>query len=475
MRRLICTVSVLVGFALLWTGCQTFSDMTVNEEERNLRRLKRGTLSEAGLYSNLFYQFEIRIPEGWSAVIGDPPELLKVTPSSKDLSQSSARKFVNVIARVQDRLADETIEQFVERYAAARGYEKVLERPATVFGFPSIKIMFYGQEETKEIKITSLIVLREKMVNIVECRALRPLFDNFESKFGACLDSFKASGTDVPVAPPPREYSAIDPATDVITYIVTPTDTVEDLAVKFLGSKDRAGLIVSTNAIEKLNAGDRIKIPRSIPYDVNPGDTWPLISQKILEDTSYSDTIFDYNGRIDLSSATTIQIPFYTSEPPVVGDTYISIAMRKYNDQSLAQNLMEYNNMEPLESLEKIKLPIFLIQRYYVYKVQPNDSLAWIARWLTGDPNNYQQIGAFNNIEYPYRLIIGQELKIPGSMVSDPSVFEKPLPRSKPSPKPADSETPSRQPAATKPTPEPANTATPTPRPINDSGLFDIE
>ncbi|MBN1879994.1 LysM peptidoglycan-binding domain-containing protein [bacterium] len=474
MKRLISMLSTLLSLAVLWTGCQTISDLTVNEEERNMRRLKRGTLSESGLYSNLFYQFELRLPEGWDGVVNDPPGLLKVTPSSKDLAQASARKFVNIQVFVLDRQKEETLDQFVERYAGSKGYERILDRPSTIFGFPSTKILFYGRDQSSEIKITALFVLREKTINVVECHALRPLFDNFESKFGACLDSFKASGTDVPAPPAEDVYPGIDPGSDVVMYIVSPTDTIESLAKRFLGSEDRSWIIIASNEFEKLNAGERIKIPRSIPYEVRPGDTWPSVAQKILEDPGYATWVSNYNGNTDLSSAKTIQIPLYTIETPGVGDTYLEIARRYYKDDYLAERLLEYNNLEPLESLEKIKLPIFLIDRYYTYRVQPNDSLAWIARWLTGDSNNYQQIAQINGIEYPYRLVIGQELKIPASLVPDPSVFDKPIPKSRPTPKPAGSE-PAKSESDAKPTAAPVSTPTSTPRPINDTGLFDIE
>ena len=473
MKRSILISSFLIVLTLFWSGCQTLSDMTVSEEERNLRRLKRGNLSDAGVYTNSFYQLEFRVPEGWTGVLNDPPEILKVMPSSKEVSQGSARKFVSINLRVMDRVEDETVEQFVEKYTSLKGYEKILERPASVYGFPSSKLLFYGKEEGKEIKISALIVLRDKMVNILECKAQKQHFDNFESKFGMCLESFKATGTDVPKPVDEKPYEAIDPATDYITYIVTPTDTLPGLAKSFLGSEERTWVIISMNESEKINAGDRLKIPRSLPYELQSGDTWQIISQKILGDPVYAEVVRDYNGKVDLATAKQIQIPLYTTETPVVGDSYVEISRRKYNDESLAQRLMEYNNLEPLDALKSVKMPIFLTDRYYVYKVQPNDSLAWIARWLTGDPNNYVRIGEVNGIEYPYRLIIGQELKIPASMVPDPTVFEKPLPKSKPTEKPASQKAPVEP--TPKPAPDATSTATPTPRPISDTGMFDIE
>ncbi|HPQ40727.1 MAG TPA: hypothetical protein PLV45_10170, partial [bacterium] len=99
--------------------------------------------------------------------------------------------------------------------------------------------------------------------------------------------------------------------------------------------------------------------------------------------------------------------------------------------------------------------------------------LAWISRWLTGDAGNYRAIAEANGIEYPYRLIVGQELKVPGSLVSDPSVFDRPIPQAKPpAPRPA-TKTPEPKPEGERATPVP--TVTPEPIPMDDPGLFDIE
>jgi len=306
----------------------------------------------------------------------------------------------------------------------------------------------------------------------VECKALKPLFDNVEAQFGACLDSIKITGK---VNADDMSSLLMGPGIDdedYVLYIVSTTDTKETLAKNFLGAEDRAWMLMSLNKLEKLSAGDRIKIPRFISYEVKSNDSLPLISKRIFGDAKYADGIRQYNKDKQITEGETIQIPLYTIETPIVGETYSDLAKRHYADAKLAQRLLQYNNLQPVESLEKVKLPLFFKEQYYYYRVQSSDTLAWIARWLTGDSNNYRAIAEANNILYPYQLKVRQNLKIPASLVSDPSVFDKPIPRAKrPAKKPKRPKTDTK-PSATR---TPAPTPTVKPVPIDDPGLFDIE
>lgn len=472
-RRVFCIMVTLLMAVFLWNGCKTVSDLTKGSEERNLIRLKRGSYNQAGLYSNIYYEFEVNMPEGWKGDVDDPPNVLTVNPSSKDIAQSSARKFIDIKVSVISVPPDEVLDAFITRYAETKSYERILERPSMVAGGESKKTLFYGKSESKEMKIITLFVRRENNVIIVECRALKPLFDNVEAQFGACLDSFRITGKEKPNAIPDGMMSQEEQDDDFIVYIVTTKDTPEAVAETFLGSPDRSWLIMSTNEIERLKAGERIKIPRFISYEVKAGDSLPLVAQRVLGNARYADAIRRYNGEPDMTEGSTIFIPLYVVTTPVVGETYRDIARREYNDPELADRLLQYNNLVPLESLERVKLPVFFQERFYSYTVQPNDTLAWIARWLTGDAGNYKAIAQANGIDYPYRLIVGQELQVPASLVSDPTVFDRPIPRAKSPAQQRPKATP--EPETRKKESEPEPTVTPEPIPMDDPGLFDIE
>jgi LysM repeat protein len=474
MNRFYHKIWILAALAVLWMGCKTLGDLSLREEERNFRRQKRGNISDTGMYQNDFYQFSIRLPEGWSGSTGDPPNVLRAMPSSKQISNSDMRKNISISVRVIDRYPDETMDEFIARYATARNYEKILQRPAEVEGFLAQKVMFYYQQEAKTIKVLSLVVLKETAVVVLDCNAPASAFDNFEARFGASLDSFKSTRKELPELPKEGVFEAPDPALDYVNYIVSPLDTMESLAKMFLGSEDRMWMIVAENEMETVKAGERIKIPRTMPYHVTRNDSWEMIAHKILGDSKYAGVVKEYNVSAELTVGSDIRVPLYFNETPVIGDSYIDVARRHYDDPNLAQRILEYNNMEPLESLEKVKLPISFKERFYVYKVQPNDSLAWIARWLTGDANNFRKIAEVNNIDPPYRLIINQELKIPTSLVPDPAVFDRPIPVPRPTPRPTQPKTTKGEVLPTS-TPAPASTPTPTPRPIRDTGIFDIE
>lgn len=474
MNRFYHKIWILAALAVLWMGCKTIGDLSLREEERHLRRQKRGNISDTGVYLNEFYQFSIRLPEGWSGSVNDPPNVMLAAPTSKQVSNSEMRKNISITARVLERYPEENMDEFISRFTTASLYEKILQRPAEVKGFLAQKVMFYYEKDSKKVKVLSLVVLKETFAVVLDCSAPTSAFDNFEAIFGASLDSFKSTRTDLPEPPKEGVFEAPDPALDFVSYIVSPLDTMESLAKMFLGSEDRIWMIVAENEMETVKAGDRIKIPRTMPYQVSQNDSWDMIAHRILGDSKYADVVKEYNISVKLNAGSDVRVPFYFSETPVIGDSYIDVARRHYDDPNLAQRILEYNNMEPLESLEKIKLPIALKERFYFYKVQPNDSLAWIARWLTGDANNFKKIADVNNIDAPYRLIINQELKIPASLVPDPSVFDRPAPVPRPTPKPTPPQTTKGEVLPTS-TPAPVSTPTPTPRPIRDTGIFDVE
>jgi LysM repeat protein len=469
MKRIFISANILVILSLFWAGCQTFGDMSKREEERQLRRLMRGSLDESGMYLNEHYQFRVRLPEGWPGDVGDPPEVLIVHPSSHHISRSSLRRQVTIRVNIWTREAGEGVIEFIERYSDVNQYEQVLQRPSMVEGFVSGRILFYAEKDGKPFRVMSLFVMKENEFVVVECSAPRDVYDNFESSFRTCLDSYESTREDLPELPDPNVTDVrSDPDAEHFDYTVAPGETLELLATLFLGHSERVWMLADLNEIDSVQAGQRILIPRTMRYEVNSRDTWRAISRRIFATGEYADTIRNFNNDIDLVAGTEVYIPLYYEETPVMGESYSDAAVRLYNDASLAKRLLDYNDLEPLGSLKKLKVPIYLKERYYIYTVQRGDSLAWIARWLTGDSSNYKQIADYNNIASPYRVIVNQQIKIPAYLVPDPGVFDRPLPR--PTPRAATPSTP--QPTVT---PRHVSTPTPTPRPITDPGIFDIE
>ena len=50
---------------------------------------------------------------------------------------------------------------------------------------------------------------------------------------------------------------------------------------------------------------------------------------------------------------------------------------------------------------------------YVLYTVKPGDGLMKIARQFYGDASRYKEIAKFNSIADPYKIKVGQVLKIP--------------------------------------------------------------
>ncbi|MCD4653818.1 hypothetical protein K8T06_07765 [bacterium] len=277
-RRMFIIMGSILVLSIVWTGCNMVSDLTKGEKERNLIRLKRGSFRNDGFYSNDFYEFELRMPEAWTGNVDDPPNLLTVNPSSRDVAQSSARKFISIVVKVVPFGTDETLDQAIDRYSSGKNYERILERPSQMQGVESQKVLFYGKTESGEMKIIALFVVRESNLIIIECRALKPLYDNVEAQFGACIDSLVITGLADPNKTSKGLFGSNDPEEDYIEYIVSTTDTQENLAKDFLGTVDRAWMILTVNEIKKLIAGERIRIPRFIAYEMKPEDSLLLIS-----------------------------------------------------------------------------------------------------------------------------------------------------------------------------------------------------
>ena len=142
MKRFSNKIWILGILALLWMGCKTLDGLSFRDQERNLKRQKRGTISETGVYVNEYYEFSLRSPECWKGKTDDPPQVLITKPTSKQVSRSKERKEISISVLILDRATDETLDDFIDRFARTRSYEKILVRPVKTAGFDAQKVLF---------------------------------------------------------------------------------------------------------------------------------------------------------------------------------------------------------------------------------------------------------------------------------------------------------------------------------------------
>lgn len=433
-----------------------------------MKKLKRGQFSD-GTYRNEFYEFEMNIPKGWSAKTDKPPIVLTGVPPSHEIPDPAARKFIDIQARVGSRLPGEKLEEAIQRYLQSNGFEQVSVSPGFVASAESRICAATGYWKENIIRILSLVVLQEKDVVVVQCRALRPLYDNVEAQFRYCLDSFTITTKPIrPVEPEPA-LRPFDPDLDSFSYIVVEGDTIETIARRFMGNENRAWIIIQNNEIEELKPGMRLKIPRTVPYRIREADDWSGISRNVLGHGKYASWLQEYNQNLEWKIGETIFIPLYTQREAQFREGYVDIAKQVYEDVDKADFLMIYNGNRSMNELDQVKLPIFLFSQFYIYKVQKGDTLAMIAAWLTGDSQKYREIAEANNLSSPYVLSPGQELKIPAVLVPDPTVLTRSRPRPQ---RPA--ETPPGKPTPTPRPARPRQIMTPTPSQAPQMGIEGI-
>jgi tetratricopeptide (TPR) repeat protein len=83
----------------------------------------------------------------------------------------------------------------------------------------------------------------------------------------------------------------------------------------------------------------------------------------------------------------------------------------------IAKKLRAQLDADPIETLGR---------KYFMYRVQPGDSLSIIAKRYLDDPLKFVILARYNGIEQPNLLQTGQRIKVPGSRKSAPPPAPKP-------------------------------------------------
>ncbi len=476
--------SACLLIVLFLAGCQSLDQFNLSDS-MSVKKLKQGSVSANGLFTNEFFEFEFQTPPGWKSTVSDPPAVLLCRPTSKQISESSMRKFTDIQLMTREITDSEKIVDVMAAYATNHQFELILERSFSIPGADSRLGIFYGDEKGDAIKLMTLFAIFDGKLVILQCRALKSHFDKIESAFTQALDSFRILSQPIITPTPTPTPDPSDPQNDTFIYIIKIGDTGSAIAERFMGDEGRAWIIIKMNELTELKPNQRISIPRYLTYRIQPEDTYERIANKWLGNSRYGTRIQEYNKSTMLSEGQTLYIPLYLNEEPQPGEGYVNLSQRKFKSGEYVDQLMTYNDGKPLDSIGQVKIPIFLLENVYKYTVQSGDTLAGIAAWLTRNKDNYKEIASVNGLTAPYNLTAGQVLKIPGHLVSDPDVFNKPRPKMPPTPVPPPAPAPKLpQPKEAKkdipkepPIPPAFSAATPTPLsiPIDKDGLYDID
>lgn len=483
---------VVIAFVVLGLiGCASIGLFDEQDQASKLKSLKRGKISGDGSYTNDFYEFELRLPKGWSGTLGDPPTVLHMEPQDKSID-ANVRRFVSIDVIVNSCQESDTLEKLIEQYTTSnrgRSFEVVSQRDAMTAQTDARVCIISAKSKDNPLKIMSLITKRDTRVIILECSALRPLFDNVEAFFSYAISSFRTTSKGSESQTPTPTPKPFDREKDYFNYTVEVGDTFNQIAQIYMGSETHAAQIRLLNQIDTLTAGQAILIPRTIPYVIVEGDTFEGVAQRYLYTSDHAAWLKEYNDGLPWEAGQTIQIPLYNLEAPLPREGYWDLSKRVFGKSDMSDLLNIYNDGKSLNALQKVRLPFFLFKFSYTYTVRAGDTLAKITAWATGDPKNLKLIADFNKLKEPYNLTKGQIIEIPRQLVKDPSIFDRLPPPSKstspkqpPKPKPTvnpDESTPPREgnesakSTPTLPTSTPSPRPTSTPVPMDSRGIYE--
>jgi LysM domain len=467
--RIIIFTSLTAVMILTLCSCQTITDLKSDmDQNAAMKRLKRGQIKD-GVYSNEFYEFEFHLPKEWRCKVGDPPSLVVGNPPSQAIPDASARKFIDIQALVLTRQEGDDLQKAITRYSGTNNYDFPSQSPGFIAKAESSLCVGSGYWNKSPVRIIALVILTQKEIIIIQCRALRPLYDNVEAQFRYSVGTVNITTKPLKPIEPTPAVNQYNPSRNTFFYTTRKGDTGAQIAKHFMGSESRAWLIIQLNDIKEFKEDLRLEIPQVVPYKIRRNDTWRTISQNVSGMPRYASWIQKFNENTRLEAGKTINVPLFTETDIAGWKGYVDVAKQVYKKVELADFLMIYNGNRPMSELEKIKLPIFLLDQFYSYRVQQGDTLATISAWLTGDSKNYRLIAEANNLPSPYVLALGQVLKIPVNLVSDPSVLDKPRPKPKKpkkKPKPKKRSTPKPK--------KPSRTPTPVPSPQDNIDLEGI-
>ncbi len=99
-------------------------------------------------------------------------------------------------------------------------------------------------------------------------------------------------------------------------------------------------------------------------------------------------------------------------------------AVRLDPDNKIAHSLLRQTMVDPVATLGS---------RYFLYTVQPNDTLSKIAQRFLGDLYQFYILARYNNIQNPSQLEVGTVIKIPGNA---PATVPPPTPPASSEPPP---------------------------------------
>ncbi|AKU96154.1 hypothetical protein AKJ09_02818 [Labilithrix luteola] len=136
------------------------------------------------------------------------------------------------------------------------------------------------------------------------------------------------------------------------THIVTPRETLAQIAIRVYGTPRFETAIASANALDvhggsAIVAGQPLEIPAPSHHRVSEGETWPELARIYLGDARRADVLARANGAVSWVAPAIgqeIEIPAVVGYIAGEGETMPQLSQRHFGDINRSWELDAYNN-----------------------------------------------------------------------------------------------------------------------------------
>jgi LysM repeat protein len=189
----------------------------------------------------------------------------------------------------------------------------------------------------------------------------------------------------------PRPVHAQD-ANRPVVYRVKQGDTLELIAAEFYGDRTRAVFIMDENKLTRprpLKPGERLRVPVSREIITAPGDTLESLAISYLGSGRRSSFLADWNNRSQddsLPAGTQLTIPFTITHTALSPESMTEVSRAYFGDGRSADMLRRYNQLDKtaIDRGESLIVPAYNV-RISAAKQPPLDAEARARRDRRGE------------------------------------------------------------------------------------------
>lgn len=152
-----------------------------------------------------------------------------------------------------------------------------------------------------------------------------------------------------------------------IVHTVAPGDSVSAIAMRYFGDTDRAAVLLRYNGREGsvIHPGETLRVPHAVVHRVRPGDAGSVLAKRYLGRPSSWPQVAELNG-LDPRGPLAVgqQVTFPAVLPHVLerGESLAALAERHYGDPARGKLLQAFNRIDDPRALsigQTVEIPVF--------------------------------------------------------------------------------------------------------------------